>query len=90
MDWKLFITTFWLVFLAELGDKTQLTAIVMAAKSHKMWTVFLSASLALILVTLLGVLISDALTSFVPEDIIKKVSGILFLLIGLLILLNKI
>ena len=90
MDWKLFITTFWLVFLAELGDKTQLTAMVMTAKSHKIWTVFLSASLALILVTLLGVLISDALTSFVPEDIIKKVSGILFLLIGLLILLNKI
>ncbi|GAB6162320.1 TMEM165/GDT1 family protein [Desulfothermus naphthae] len=90
MDWKLFFTTFWIVFLAELGDKTQLTAMVMTAKSHKIWTVFLSASLALILVTLLGVLISDALASFVPEDIIKKVSGVLFLVIGVLILLNKI
>jgi len=90
MDWKLFFTTFWIVFLAELGDKTQLTAMVMTAKSHKIWTVFLSASLALILVTLLGVLISDALTSFVPENIIKKISGVLFLVIGVLILLNKI
>ncbi|WP_461834678.1 TMEM165/GDT1 family protein [Desulfothermus sp.] len=90
MDWKLFITTFWIVFLAELGDKTQLTAMVMTAKSHKMWTVFLSASLALVLVTFLGVLISDAFASFVPEHIIKKISGISFLIIGILILMNKI
>ncbi|GAB6887772.1 TMEM165/GDT1 family protein [Desulfothermus okinawensis JCM 13304] len=89
MDWKLFFTTFWMVFLAELGDKTQLTAMVMTSKTHKIWTVFLSASLALILVTLLGVFVANSLTNFISQNIIKKISGLLFISIGLLILLNK-
>jgi putative Ca2+/H+ antiporter (TMEM165/GDT1 family) len=56
MDWKVFLTTFGTIFLAELGDKTQLASIMMTSKTKLPWSVFIGASLALTLVTLAGVL----------------------------------
>lgn len=89
MDWKLFFTTFGIVFLAELGDKTQLSTMLFAAKSQKIWTVFVAASLALVGVTLIGVLLADIITQFIPQQAIKKFSAFLFILIGLLIFFDK-
>ncbi len=89
MDWKIFLTTFWAIFFAELGDKTQITTILMASKSEKIWTVFIASSLALIGVTLLGVLFADLLTHFISPSLIKKIAGILFISIGILILMDK-
>ncbi|MFP4214031.1 MAG: TMEM165/GDT1 family protein [Desulfohalobiaceae bacterium] len=90
MDWKLLGLTFSTIFLAELGDKTQLACIMMAAQSCKPWQVFLGASLALVLVTLLGVLLAQLITQQISAYWIKKVSGLAFVCLGLLILLNKI
>jgi Ca2+/H+ antiporter, TMEM165/GDT1 family len=90
MDWKLFASTFGVILLAELGDKTQLASIMLAAESRKIWTVFLGASLALITVTLLGVLFAQIITQLVPANLIKKIASAGFILLGVLIFLDKV
>ena len=57
MDLRVLLTTFGVIFLAEMGDKTQLAAMTMAADSKKPWAVFIGASLALVAVSGLGVLV---------------------------------
>jgi len=87
MSTKLFFSTFILIFLAELGDKTQLAAMARAATEvGGKWTVFLAASSALVLSTLVAVTLGTALTRVVPESAIKVTAGILFVLFGLFIL----
>ncbi|NDY43663.1 TMEM165/GDT1 family protein, partial [Dissulfurirhabdus thermomarina] len=66
MDPKLFLTTFTAVFLAELGDKTQLATVGFAAGSGARWTVFAAASSALVLSTLVGVLVGGAAGETLP------------------------
>jgi putative Ca2+/H+ antiporter (TMEM165/GDT1 family) len=67
MDWKIFGTAFLTLFLAELGDKTQLAVITMTASTESKISVFLGASLALIVVTALGVLIGGGGTIAATE-----------------------
>ncbi len=87
MSWKLFLSTFILIFLAELGDKTQLAAMARTASSGgAKWTVFVAASTALVLSTLVAVLFGHVLTKFVPEQTLKLAAGGLFILFGILIL----
>ena len=61
MDLRVLLTTFGIIFLAEMGDKTQLAAMTMAADSKKPWAVFIGASLALAAVSALGVLVGSVL-----------------------------
>jgi len=85
MDWKVFGTTFFALFIAEMGDKTQLAAITMTSETQKPVAVFLGAALALVLVTLIGVVFGEALTRVVPVEYIKKAAAAVFVLIGVLI-----
>ncbi len=85
MSWKIFMATFWLVFLAELGDKTQL-AVMLQSAVHGRWIVFLAASLALVLSTLLGVYLGGLISRMVSERVIHGVGGTLFLVFGFLML----
>ena len=87
MDWKIALSTFGLVFLAELGDKTQLAAIAMAVKSRSPVAVFVGAVAALALVTLVGVSLGEAVANLIPAALLQKVSGALFVVIGVAILL---
>ena len=89
MDWRIFITTFGVIFLAEMGDKTQLAAMTMAAQSKKPWGVFLGAALALTAVSALGVLVGSALGAYLPLVWIKRAAACAFILIGVLILAGK-
>jgi putative Ca2+/H+ antiporter (TMEM165/GDT1 family) len=89
MDWKVLTTTFGALFLAELGDKTQLACVLMASKTGKPWTVFLGASLALILVTLLGCSLAAIIARHVPADIVKRVAAVGFVAIGVLLYFDK-
>jgi len=82
MSKSVFWATFVTIFLAELGDKTQLAAMVATAKSGELWTVFLSASLALILATLLGVLVGTTLFKYIPPHLIKYFAGFAFICVG--------
>ncbi|MFO8056444.1 MAG: TMEM165/GDT1 family protein [bacterium] len=84
MEWKTFFATFGALFLAEMGDKTQLAAISMTSKSGRPLSVFLGGVLALAAVTLIGVLAGEGLTRLVPEEYIKHGAAALFIIIGAL------
>ena len=86
LNMKLFVSTFILIFLAELGDKTQLAA--MARSIEGRWTVFLAASCALVCSTLIAVLCGDLLTRMVPERYLQAGAGVLFIVFGLIMLVN--
>ena len=85
MDWKLFFSTFALVFLAELGDKTQLTVLAQSAV-HGRLAVCLAACLALCASTLLAVLFGGLLSRYLPPPAPPRLSGGLFILFGLLLI----
>jgi len=89
MDLRVLLTTFGVIFLAEMGDKTQLAAMTMAADSKKPWAVFLGASLALTAVSLLGVLVGSVVGDYVPLVWVKRVAAIAFIFIGVLMLFGK-
>jgi len=84
-DWAAFSSTFVLIFLAELGDKTQLASISLASKSSSPWMVFLGASLALSTVTAMGVLFGQGISRLVPERILRLLSAAAFIILGVLI-----
>jgi putative Ca2+/H+ antiporter (TMEM165/GDT1 family) len=89
MDLRVLLTTFGIIFLAEMGDKTQLAAMTMAADTKKPWAVFLGASLALTAVSLLGVLVGTVLGDYVPVVWVKRVAAMAFIVIGVLMLFGK-
>nr|YP_002049470.1 hypothetical protein PCC_0850 [Paulinella chromatophora]ACB43260.1 hypothetical protein PCC_0850 [Paulinella chromatophora] len=76
-------TTFTTVFLAELGDKTQLATLLLSAQSGKPLQVFIGASLALISSSLVGVLLGRWLANILKPESIEKLAGMLMVGIGL-------
>ncbi len=89
MDWKLLVTTFATLFLAELGDKTQLACVLLAADSKKPWTVFVGSSMALVTVSLMGVVFASLICQYIPPEIMKKVAAVGFVVMGTLIYFDK-
>ena len=89
MDWRVFLSTFGVIFLAEIGDKTQLAAMTMAAQSKKPWAVFIGAALALTVVSAIGVLVGGIIGDYIPLIWVKRVAALAFIVIGVLILLEK-
>lgn len=83
MNWKVLSTVFASVFIAELGDKTQLATMLFASdKQISRLTVFAGASLALILTSAIGVLAGSAVSEFVSEKHLHYLAGIGFIGIG--------
>lgn len=80
---SVFLATFSTVFLAELGDKTQLAALLLSAESGRPVIVFLGASLALICSSLVGVLLGRWLARFIPAQLLERLAGILMVALGL-------
>jgi putative Ca2+/H+ antiporter (TMEM165/GDT1 family) len=78
-----FLTTFTTVFLAELGDKTQLAALLLSAESGRPVIVFIGASLALISSSLVGVLLGRWLAKVLPPQQLERLAGILMIGLGL-------
>jgi putative Ca2+/H+ antiporter (TMEM165/GDT1 family) len=76
------------VFLAELGDKTQLAAMTATARSGALLTVFFAASAALVCATAIGVAVGGALFRVVPEHLIKYVAGLAFIGVGVWVILK--
>lgn len=83
---QIFTSTFFAVFLAELGDKTQLTTLLMSAQSQTPWIVFLGASAALIGTSLVGVLVGRWLARHVSAKTIETATGAILLLIAVMLL----
>lgn len=88
MDWKPLTSTFVLLLLAELGDKTQLAVISQSAKFGAPAWVFLGAALALLVVTALGVALGHLGAAFLPRDLIRWFAGGAFIVMGALIILR--
>ena len=80
-----FGTTFVTIFLAEIGDKTQLSTLFMSAESHQPWLVFLGAGTALVTTSLLGVLLGGFLASKLSPKTVEKSAGVLLLFISLML-----
>jgi Ca2+/H+ antiporter, TMEM165/GDT1 family len=78
-----FVTTFTTVFLAELGDKTQLAALLLSAQSGRPVLVFVGASLALICSSLVGVLLGRWLARVMPAHQLERLAGLLMVTLGL-------
>ena len=80
---SILITSFSTIFLAELGDKTQLATLIISAQSGRPLIVFIAASLALISTSLLGVLIGRWIANNLPRQRFTVVSGIVMLSLGI-------
>lgn len=83
MEWKIFLTIVGTVFIAELGDKTQLATMLFASdREVSKMTVFLAASVALILASAIGVLAGSMLSDFINEKYLHYLAGAGFIVIG--------
>ena len=83
MDWKIFLTIFISVFIAELGDKTQLATMLFAAdREVSKYTVFLAASAALIVASAIGVLAGSVMSDYINEKYLHYIAGAGFIAIG--------
>ncbi|MFW6114682.1 MAG: TMEM165/GDT1 family protein [Thermodesulfobacteriota bacterium] len=86
MDFKVLFMTFGMIFLAELGDKTQLATLIFAAESKSRLAVFVGSAGALVLTSLLAVLFGAVAARVVPANYVKLAAGLLFILLGLWII----
>jgi putative Ca2+/H+ antiporter (TMEM165/GDT1 family) len=83
MDLKVLLTVFVSVFIAELGDKTQLATMLFASdKEVGRWTVFVGASLALVTSSALGVLAGGVVSNYISARHLHYIAGVGFILIG--------
>jgi len=80
---SVFLSTATTVFLAELGDKTQLAALLLSAESGRPLVVFFGASLALICSSLVGVLLGRWLSTVMPAHQLERLAGIVMVALGL-------
>ncbi len=89
MDWKIFLVIFGSVFIAELGDKTQLATMLFASdKEVSKYVVFFAASAALVVASAIGVLAGSLMSEYINEKYLHYAAGIGFIAIGTLTLYN--
>ena len=89
MDVKLLLTVFVTVFLAELGDKTQLSTVLYASgSSNGKLTVFIGAALALVLSSALGVFVGAQIGTRLDPTLLARVAGVSFIAIGVWTIVN--
>jgi putative Ca2+/H+ antiporter (TMEM165/GDT1 family) len=86
MDLRPFFVAFGTVFLAELGDKTQLATLTLASTSSSRWLVFFGSALALVATSAIAVLAGDVIVRYVPPHWLKRAAGVMFLVLGALYL----
>ena len=89
MDLTLLISTFLTVFLAELGDKTQLATVALSGTSDRPLAVFLGSASALVLASLLGAMAGGSVASVVPTELLQLIASVGFLIIGTRVLLQS-
>ena len=87
---SLLLSTFLTVFIAELGDKTQLATLTISGTSNNPFAVFLGSSSALVFASLLGALTGGSISSFLPEVILKSIASLTFFIIGMRLVINSI
>ena len=86
---SLLLSTFLTVFIAELGDKTQLATLTISGTSNKPFAVFLGSSSALVIASLLGALTGGSISNFLPEIFLKSLASLTFLIFGIKLLITS-
>ena len=86
---SLLLSTFLTIFIAELGDKTQLATLAMSGTSNKPLAIFLGSATALVLASLLGALAGGSISNFVPEIILKSIASVTFFILGIKLCINS-
>jgi len=86
---SLLLSTFITIFIAELGDKTQLATLTISGTSNKPLAVFLGSASALVFASLIGALAGGSISTFLPEIYLKGIASITFLIIGLRLIFNS-
>nr|WP_310428496.1 TMEM165/GDT1 family protein [Chamaesiphon sp. VAR_48_metabat_135_sub] len=84
--WSTFFSTFITIFLAEMGDKTQLATLLLSAQSGSPWIVFIGAGSALIATSLVGVLLGRYLAKVLSPQTLDIAAGMLLMVISVLLL----
>lgn len=84
--WSVFGSTFVTIFLAEIGDKTQVATLLMSAESHAPWVVFAGAASALVATSLIGVLVGRWLSTRFSVKALEKATGLLLLFVSVLLM----
>ena len=88
MDWKLFASTFAAIFVAEMGDKTQIATLSLAGSGSSRWTVFAASALALVATSAVAVLLGEAVSRYVPAVWVKRAAGMIFIVLGVVYLVG--
>ena len=86
---SLLLSTLITIFIAELGDKTQLATLTMSGTSNKPLAVFLGSSTALVLASLVGALAGGSISNFVPEIFLKSIASVTFFILGMRLFTNS-
>jgi putative Ca2+/H+ antiporter (TMEM165/GDT1 family) len=86
MDWKLFASTFAAVFLAEMGDKTQIATMSLSGASSSRLSVFAGSALALVATSAIAVLLGGVVSRYVPAVWVKRAAGAVFIVLGVVYL----
>jgi len=87
--WKTLLISFAAMFLAELGDKTQLMVLTLSAKSGTPFAVFLGAAAALVAATALATIVGFVFAKALPKNVIEVTAGVLFIGIGAFIIYGQ-
>ena len=90
MDFKIMLLTFGMVFLAELGDKTQLATVCLSADCDPKFSVFIGSAAALVLSASISVFFCGAISRLIPAHYIKIGAGVFFLVAGVLTLISAV
>ncbi len=89
MDTKLLVSTYFGILLAEMGDKTQLATMSLAANNKDKWLVFGAAALALVTSTAIAVMGGELVARYVSPVWIRRAAGCLFVFLGAMMLFGR-
>lgn len=89
MDLTLFVSTFISIFVAEMGDKTQLATLALAGGGSSRWVVFAASAAALVASSAIAVLAGALVNRYIPPIWLKRAAGAIFIVLGVLFLLAK-
>jgi putative Ca2+/H+ antiporter (TMEM165/GDT1 family) len=82
IDWQVLVSAFTMIFLAELGDKTQISALAFASRTASPLSVFLGTASALVLTSLIAVALGDVVGRVLPEKVLRLLAGLVFIGFG--------
>ena len=88
-DWKVLISTFGIVFMAELGDKTQLATLSMASGTASKWAVFVGSALALCATSAIAVLGGGLVARILSPLWLRRIAGGTFIVLGVVFLFTR-